>query len=78
MNGRGKSDTRIVPEKLPNNAGEPGAEAAEGRRVTKGNSPERTALRTQSRAGALSALERVRQAARRNSILWSAWAFDLR
>jgi group II intron reverse transcriptase/maturase len=66
MNGRGKSDTRIVPEKLPNNAGEPGAEAAEGRRVTEGNSPERTALRTQGRDGAPRALERVRQAARRN------------
>ncbi len=66
-NGRGKSDTRIVPEKRPNIAGEPVAEAAEGRRVTKGNSPERNAFRTQGRGGAPSALERVRQAARRNT-----------
>jgi group II intron reverse transcriptase/maturase len=38
----------------------------EGKGLAEGNSPERNALRTQSRNGALSALERVRQAARRN------------
>jgi group II intron reverse transcriptase/maturase len=38
----------------------------EGRGLAKGNSPERNALRTQSRGGAPSALERVRQAATRN------------
>ncbi len=38
----------------------------EGRERTKGNTPERTALRTQSRAGASSALERVRQLASRD------------
>ena len=36
----------------------------EGRGLAKGNSPERNALRTQSRGGAPSTLERVRQAAR--------------
>src|SRR3989442_6342276 len=66
MDGRGKSDRPIVPGKPPNNAEEPAAEVAEGRGRAKGNSPERNALRTQSRAGTPSALERVRQAARRD------------
>ena len=66
MDGRGKSDSAVVPGKLPNNAEEPAAEGVEGRGLAKGNSLEHTALRTQSRAGASSALERVRQAARRN------------
>jgi RNA-directed DNA polymerase len=64
MDGRGKSDSPVVPGKLPNKAEEPAAEAAEGRGLAKGNSPERNALRTQRRDSALSALERVRQAAR--------------
>ena len=49
MNGRGKSDSSVVPEKPPNKAGEPAAEAVEGRGLAKGNSPERNAPRTQSR-----------------------------
>jgi len=61
--GRGKSDGSIVPGKSPNKAGQPAAEAVEGRGPAKGNSHERNALRTQSRAGAPSALERVRRAA---------------
>src|SRR5437773_11574573 len=64
MDGRGKSDSSVVPGKLLNKAEEPAAEAAEGRGLAKGNSPERNALRTQRRDSALSALERVRQAAR--------------
>ena len=64
--GRGKSDSLVVPGKLPNKAEEPAAEAVEGRGLAKGNSPERNALRTQRREGALSALERVRQAARKD------------
>src|SRR5947199_6501498 len=64
MDGRGKSDRPVVPGKLLNKAEEPAAEAAEGRGLAKGNSPERNALRTQRRDSALSALERVRQAAR--------------
>jgi group II intron reverse transcriptase/maturase len=66
MNGRGKSDSSVVPKKPPNKAGRPAAEAVEGRGLAKGNSPERNAPRTQSRAGAPSALERVRQAAERD------------
>jgi group II intron reverse transcriptase/maturase len=63
MNGRGKSDSLVVPEKLPNKAGRPAAEAGEGRGLAKGSSPEGNALRTQSRDRAHSALERVREAA---------------
>jgi len=66
MDGRGKSDGSVLPGKLPNKAGQPAAEAVEGRGPTKGNSPERNALRTQSRAGAPSALERVRQVAEKD------------
>jgi RNA-directed DNA polymerase len=66
MDGRGKSDRPVVPEKPPNNAPERAAEAVEGKGLAKGNSPERNALRTQGREGAPSALERVRQAARRD------------
>ena len=66
MNGRGKSDSSVVPGKPPNKAVEPAAEVVEGRELAKGNSPERNAPRTQGRGGALSALERVRQAARRD------------
>jgi len=64
--GRGKSDDSVVPEKPPNNAGQPATEAVEGRGSAKGNPPGRNALRTQSRAGAPSALERVRQAAEKD------------
>jgi group II intron reverse transcriptase/maturase len=66
MNGHGKSDSPIVPERPPNNAGRPAAEVVEGRGLAKGNPTERNAPRTQSRTGAPSALERVRQAARRD------------
>jgi hypothetical protein len=65
-NRRGKSDRSIEPAKSPNNAEGPAAEAMEGRERAKGNSPECNALRTQGRGGALSALERVRQAARKD------------
>jgi len=65
MNGRGKSDSSEVPTKSPNNAEGPAAEAMEGRGLAKGNLPERNAFRTQGREDALSALERVRQAASR-------------
>src|SRR5213594_952316 len=66
MDERGQSDRSVVPGKPPNKAEEPAAEAAEGRERAKGNSPERNALRTPSRVGAPSALERVRQAAQRD------------
>jgi RNA-directed DNA polymerase len=67
VNGRGKSDSVVVPEKSPNNAEEPAAEAMEERTLAEGSSPERNMLRTQSRTGMPSALERVREAARKDS-----------
>src|ERR1039457_6334591 len=62
-NGPGKSDSPVVPEKFPNNAGQPAAEGMEGRGLAKGNLPQQNASRTPSRIDAPSALERVRQAA---------------
>jgi RNA-directed DNA polymerase len=66
MNDRGKSDSSVVPVKPSNKAGRPAAETVEERGLAKGNPPEGTALRTQSREGAHSALERIREAARRD------------
>jgi hypothetical protein len=58
---------RVVPEKPPNNDGDdPSAEAVEGRRSTEGNTMRAAASRTQSRLDALNALDRVREAARRD------------
>ena len=62
-NGPGKSDRPTVPEKFPNNAGQPAAEGMEGRGLAKGNLPQQNASRTPSREDAPSALERIRQAA---------------
>src|SRR5256886_796731 len=62
-NGPGKSDSPVVPEKSPNNDGQPAAEGMEGRGLAKGNLPQQNASRTPSRNDAPSALERVRQAA---------------
>jgi len=66
MHGDGKSDIAIVPEKRPNKAEEPAAEAVEGRAVAEGNSGERNMPRTQGRQGMPSVLDRVRDAARRD------------
>lgn len=61
-----KSDTPILPEKLPNKGDDP-AEAMEGRGVTRGNADGNPACRTQSRDKRASmGLEGVREAARRN------------
>ena len=68
-NGVGKSDSPAVPEKSPNKAGPPAAEGREGRGLAKGNLPQQNASRTPSREGALSALERVRQAAAKDKKL---------
>jgi RNA-directed DNA polymerase len=65
-NRRGKSDSFTEPSKSPNNAVGSAAEVVEGKGLAKGNSPERNAFRTQGREDALSALERVRQAASRD------------
>ena len=66
MNGQGQSDRPVVPTKSPNNTGRPGAEEMEGRGLAKGNPRQQNAPRTLSRDGALSALERVREAAERD------------
>jgi RNA-directed DNA polymerase len=66
MHGHRESDSPIVPAK-PSNEAEPEAkEAAEERGLAKGNWLERNMFRTQSRQGMPSALERIRQAARRD------------
>ena len=64
MNDRGESDSRVVPAKRANKAGEPAAEPVEERRLDKGNTSQQNACRTQSRdMSASSALERVRHVA---------------
>jgi RNA-directed DNA polymerase len=50
-NGPGKSDRPVVPEKSPNNAGQPAAEGMEGRGLAKGNLPQQNASRTLSSSG---------------------------
>src|SRR5215469_1792307 len=69
MNGPGKSDRAKVPEKFPNNAGQLAAEGTEGTDLAKGNLPQQNASRTPSREDALSAVERVRQAAEKDKTL---------
>ena len=66
MNGPGKSDSPVVPEKSSNNVGQPAAEGTEGRGLAKGNLPQQNASRTPSRSNAPIALERVRQAAKKD------------
>ena len=68
-NGLGKSDSPVVPEKSPNNAGEPVAEGMEGGGLAKGNLPQQNASRTPSRKDAPNELERVRQAAEKDKKL---------
>ncbi len=65
-NGDGKSDSSVVPEKPPNRAGRPAAEVVEGRGLAKGNPSESNTSRTQRREDVPSALERIRQAARKD------------
>src|SRR5579885_1338964 len=70
-NGPGKSDRPVVPGKSPNNAGpapqgQSAAEETEGRGLAKGNLLKQNASRTPSRSDAPSALERVRQAAKKD------------
>ena len=52
--------------KCPNNGGDPSTEGAEGRRPTKENTEQTTALRTQSRTSATSGLLGVREVARKD------------
>ena len=82
-NGPGKSDRSVVPEKPPNDAGRPAEEAVEGRGRAKGNLRQQNASRAQDRIGAPSALERIRQVARRDrkvrftSLLHHVYDIDL-
>ena len=69
MNEPGKSDNLVVPEKSPNNARTAAAEGMEGSGLAKGNQPQQNASRTPSRNDAPSALERVRQAAKKDKKL---------
>ena len=74
-NGQGKSDRPVVPAKSPNNAGavpqgQSATEETEGRGLAKGNLLKQNASRTPSRSDAPSALERVRQAAKKDKKLW--------
>ena len=68
-NEPGKSDSPAVPAKSSNNAGQLAAEGMEGRGLAKRNLPQQNASRIQSRSNALSALERVRQAAAKDKKL---------
>lgn len=67
MNGHGKSDSPAVPAKPPNNAGRPAAEAVEGRGLPEGNADRPTRPAHSGGQGVPHGLERVRQAARRDS-----------
>jgi group II intron reverse transcriptase/maturase len=66
MNEQRESDSLVVPIKPPNKAGQPAAEAVEERRLAKGNASQQNAPRTQCRTSVPSALDRVRQAARKD------------
>jgi RNA-directed DNA polymerase len=67
MHGSQKSDGLVVPTKSSNKAAQAAAEAMEGRSPATGNTNQQNARRTQSReVRAPSALERVREVARRN------------
>lgn len=67
MHKLGKSDAAIVPTKPANKAETSVAEPAKERAAAKGNTSQQNAPRTQSRThGAPSALERVRQAAKKD------------
>src|SRR5271166_5154700 len=65
MNGQEKSDPATVAARPTNEAERSGSEA-EPRAGTEGNALQQSAFRTQGRADASQALERIRQAARRN------------
>ena len=67
MNGHGKSDSPVVPAKPSNNVGRPAAEAVEGRGLPEGNVDRPTRPAHSGGTGASNGLDRVRQAARRDS-----------
>ena len=63
MHDREKSDGRVLPVKLPNNAQGGAAEVVEGRRPAKGNAASETRPGRRAGQGALSELGRVRRMA---------------
>jgi len=69
MHGHGESYSGIVPTKQPNKGGRPPAEVAEGRPLTKENTPQPNPCRTPSRESGSSGLERVRERARKDGKL---------
>ena len=66
MNERGKSDGRVVPAKPANKAACVEAESVEGRRPAEGNTASKTRPGHSAGPDAPSALERVREVARRD------------
>jgi RNA-directed DNA polymerase len=68
MNGRGKSDSPVVPEKPSNNGGgaPPLAERVEGKGLAEGNSGQRNGYWTQRQGSPHSKLDRVREVAKRD------------
>jgi RNA-directed DNA polymerase len=78
MNDNRKSDNPIVPKKSPNNGGPTvgrTTEAGEGRGLAKGNSKQQNRVRAQNRKALQHALQRVRQAAKKdkNRPLTTLW-----
>ena len=71
MNGRGKSDSPIVPGKLPNKGRGAlrFAEGVEGRGLAEGNPIQQTRSRTQRRKDLQHAVERIRQAEQRLRVI---------
>ena len=61
MSGSRKSDNNIVPEKPANNEVKTFAEQVEGRALTKGNTMNTAAVRTQGRVAASIGLDGVRK-----------------
>lgn len=64
--GEETSDGAVVPTNPSNKAGRPAAERGEGRASAEGNADQQTTRRTQSRVRVPSALDRVRQVAKRD------------
>ena len=66
MHEPGKSGNLVVPAKPPDKAGEPAAEAVEGRRLAEGNTGRSTRSGRSAGQGVPNGLDRVREVARRD------------
>jgi len=66
MHDRERSDRPVLPAKLPNNPGLPGAEVVEGRGLPEGNTASETRPGRGAGQGVSSDLDRVRQVARKD------------